>query len=262
MPSPFPGMDPYIERPAMWPDFHDCFIAAIRGELQPLLRPRYAAMTQERLYLVESHRPIYPDVSVVESHQPNWRGGSGATAVLDADASTVFELDEEEIREPFIEIVEVSGGRIVTAIEVVSPTNKDRGDGQDAYERQREEYWDSGTSLVEIDLLRGGPSIVKVPQYKLDSLRPYDYVVAVSRRRPGQHEVYTFPLERRLPRIAVPLLKGDPDVVLDLQVPFNRCWDEGPYPALSRYDEPPPGELSAERIDWCRQRLREAGFVK
>ena len=227
-----------------------------------MLRPRYAAMTQERLYLVESHRPIYPDVSVVESHQSNWRGGSGTTAVLDADASTVFELDEEEIREPFIEIVEVSGGRIVTAIQVINFTNKDRGNGQDVYERKREEYWDSGTSLVEIDLLRDGPSVVKVPQYKLDSLRPYDYVVSVSRRRPGRHEVYTFPLERRLPRIAVPLLKGDPDVVLDLPVPFNRCWDEGPYPALSRYNEPPPGEMSAERIDWCRQRLREAGFVK
>ena len=152
MPSPFPGMAPYIERSAIWPDFHDRLISSIVGVIQPRLRPRYAAMTQERLYLVESHRPIYPDVSVVESHQPNWRRGSGATAVLDADVSTVFELDEEEIREPFIEIVEASGGRIVTAIEVISPANKDRGDGQDVYERKREEYWDTGTSLVEIDL--------------------------------------------------------------------------------------------------------------
>ncbi len=228
MPSPFPGMAPYIERSAVWPDFHDRLISSIVGVIQPMLRPRYAAMTQERLYLVESHRPIYPDVSVVESHQPNWRGSSGATAVLNADASTVFELDEEEIREPFIEIVEVSGGRIVTAIEVIRPTNKDRGTRQDVYERQREEYWDSGSSLVEIDLLRGGPSVVKIPSYKLDSLRPFDYVVAVSRRRPGQHEVYAFSLEQRLPRIAVPLLKGDSDVVLDLQIPFNRCWDEAP----------------------------------
>ena len=150
----------------------------------------------------------------------------------------------------------------MTAIEVISPTNKDRGTGQDVYERNREEYWDTGTSLVEIDLLREGPSVVKVPPYKLDSLRPFDYVVAVSRRRPGQHEVYAFSLEQRLPRIAVPLLKGDLDVVLDLQIPFNRCWDEGPYPALSRYDEPPPGEMSAERIEWCRQHLRDAGFLK
>ena len=262
MPSPFPGMDPYIERPAIWPDFHDCLIAAIRGVLQPHLRPRYAAVTQERLYLVESHRPVYPDVAVVESRQPNWRGDAGATAVLDVDASTVFELDEEEIREPFIEIVEASGGRIVTAIEVISPTNKDRGDGQDAYEKKREEYWDAGTNLVEIDLLRSGPSVVKVPKYKLDRLQPFDYVVAVCRRRSRQHEVYAFPLERRLPRVAIPLLKGDSDIPLDLPAAFDRCWDEGPYPALSHYDEAPPGEMSAERVTWCQQRLREAGFLK
>ncbi|MGH7128450.1 MAG: DUF4058 family protein, partial [Planctomycetaceae bacterium] len=58
MSCPFPGMDPYIERPEIWPDFHDSLIAALRGALQPLLRPRYAALTQDRLYVVESERPI------------------------------------------------------------------------------------------------------------------------------------------------------------------------------------------------------------
>ncbi len=67
MPCPFPGMDPYIERPAIWPDFHDSVIAAIRGVLQPLLRPRYAAVTQDRLYVVEADRPVRPDVSVVRT---------------------------------------------------------------------------------------------------------------------------------------------------------------------------------------------------
>ena len=264
MPSPFPGMDPYIERPAIWPDFHDRLIASIVGVIQPLLRPKYAAVTQERLYLVQSQRPVYPDVAVVESQQPNWRNETGTVAVreTETDVAVMFDLDEEEIREPFIEIVEASGGRIVTAIEVISPSNKDRDAGQYAYEKKREEYWDAGTNLVEIDLLRGGSSIVKAAQYRLDRLRPYDYVVAVSRRLPGRHEVYAFPLERRLPRVGIPLLKADPDVVLDLQVPFNRCWDEGPYPALSHYDEPPPGELSVERVAWCQQRLREAGFIR
>ncbi len=262
MTSPFPGMDPYIERPAIWPDFHDGLIAAIRGVMQPLLRPKFAALTQDRLYLVQSQRPIFPDVAVVESRLPNWRSDSGAVAVLEADAPAVFELDDEEIREPYIEIVEASGGRVVTAIEVVSPANKDRDEGRDAYEQKREEYWDAGTNLVEIDLLRSGPAIVKVAKYKLDRLRPWDYIVAVSRRRPGRQEVYAFPLEHRLPRISVPLLKGDPDVVLDLQVAFGRCWEEGPYPALSNYDAPPPGKLSPERVEWCQQRLREAGYLK
>lgn len=262
MPSPFPGMDPYIERSTIWPDFHDCLIAAIRGALQPLLRPKYAALAQDRLYLISPDRPIYPDVAIIESRQPSWRERTESVAVLESEAPAVFTLDEEEIREPFIEIIEANGGRVVTAIEVLSPTNKDLLEGQDAYERKREEYWDSGTNLIEIDLLRAGRTVVRVAKYKLDRLRPWDYLVAVSRRRPGQQEVYAIPLERRLPRVSIPLLKGDPDVVLELQAAFDRCWDEGPYPGLSRYDEPPPGDLSAERVEWCRQRLKDAGYLK
>lgn len=261
MPSPFPGMDPYIERPAIWPDFHDRLISSIIGKLQPLLRPRLAAVTQDRLYLVESDRAMYPDVSIVQTPQPNLRDSSG-TAILEVDAPRVFELDAEEIREPFIEVIEPSSGRIVTAIEVISPTNKDRSEGQDAYEIKREEYWDGGANVVEIDLLRSGPSIVRVAKYKLDSLRPWDYVIAVSRRVPGRQEVYAFPLERRLPRVSIPLLDKVPDVVLDLQAAFDRCWDEGPYPGMSRYGEPPPGNMPAGRIGWCQQRLRDGGYLK
>ena len=67
MQCPFPGMDPYVERSAIWADFHDSQIPAIRGALQPLLRPRYVALVQDRLYVVQSRRPIRPDVAVVES---------------------------------------------------------------------------------------------------------------------------------------------------------------------------------------------------
>jgi hypothetical protein len=58
-------MDPYIERPAIWPDFHDAFVTAIRGLLQPLLKPRYVALMQDRWFVVESDRPIRPDVAVI-----------------------------------------------------------------------------------------------------------------------------------------------------------------------------------------------------
>lgn len=84
MECPFPGMDPFIERPAVWPDFHDALIAAIRGVLQPLLRPKYAAVMQDRLYVVESDRPIWPDVSLVKTPFPHGAADSG-TAVLDVD---------------------------------------------------------------------------------------------------------------------------------------------------------------------------------
>ncbi len=59
-------MDPYLERPAIWPDFRDSRIAELRRDLQPLLRPKYVALTQDRLFVIESDRPIRPDISIIE----------------------------------------------------------------------------------------------------------------------------------------------------------------------------------------------------
>ena len=110
MPCPFPGMDPYIERPAPWPDFHDSLIAALRGVLQPLLQPKYAALTQDRLYVVETDRTLWPDVAVVRAS-----GGQEAmqvaTALAECDAPAVFPLLREEVRQPYLTIVEPAAGR-------------------------------------------------------------------------------------------------------------------------------------------------------
>ncbi|MBM4077284.1 MAG: DUF4058 family protein, partial [Planctomycetes bacterium] len=113
-----------------------------------------------------------------------------------------------------------------------------------------------------IDLLREGETIVRVTKNKLERLRPWDYLVVVSRQRPPQQEVYSFRLESRLPRVAIPLANEDPDVVLNLQTSFDRCWDEGPYPGVSNYDQKPPGELANDRIVWCQERLKASGYLK
>lgn len=258
MPCPFPGMDPYIERPVIWPDFHDSLIATIRGVLQPLLRPRYAALTQDRLYVVEADRPIRPDVSVIRTS--SCRSRDAATAVLEADEpAAVFELWRDEIREPLIQIVEpAEGNRLVTAIEVLSPENKQGGPGRRSYFRKRDEFWQGGANLVEIDLLRAGRPTVRMASGQLEALRPWRYLVAVTRRWPSRQEVYAVPLERRLPRVAIPLAEDDRDVPLDLQAAFTRCWDEGPYPELLHYDAPAPGELTEAERQWCQRLLREA----
>jgi len=260
MRCPFPAMDPYLERPEIWPDFHDSLIAYIREALQPLLRPRYAALTRDRLYVIEADRPIYPDVAVVRAR----RGGGeaarapragGPTAVA-ADQPVVVELFREEIREPVIHIIEpAAGNRIVTAIEVLSPDNKEPGPGRDSYCQKREELWSGGANLVDIGLLREGRPAVSIAEQKLASLGTWRYLVSVSRYLPPRHESYAWKIEQRLPRISVPLSSGDPDVVLDLQVPFERAWDTGPYPELLRYGEPPPGDLGPEEKEWCREVL-------
>jgi hypothetical protein len=253
-------MDPYLERPDIWPDFHDSLIAAIRAALQPLLRPRYVALTQDRLFVVESDRPIRPDLSVVRTSSPD-RPGGATGAVLEADAPAVFELWREEMRQPLIHILEpAAGNRVVTAIEVLSPDNKAPGEGRSQYLRKREELWSGGTNLVEIDLLRAGEPTVRLSAEKRQQLLPWHYLVTVTRRWPSRQEVYAVLLQARLPRVGIPLAEDDRDVVLDLQPVFTRCWDEGPYPELLRYQGPPPGRLSPEEVAWCENVLRQAGL--
>lgn len=259
MPSPFPGMDPYVERPAIWADFHDRLITFLCSALRPMLKPKYAALTQDRLYLVEAERPVYPDVAVVRSPFP--ASNSTAAAVLEPDAPTVFELWRDEVREPVIHIVEPAAeNRIVTSIEVLSPSNKTPGEGRREYLLKREELWRAGVNLVEIDLLRGGAPLVRLSDERMKTLKPWHYLVAVTRRWPSRQEMYEMLLQKPLPKVAIPLTPDDKDVVLDLQAVFTRTWDEGPYPELLRYDGAPPGTLTTDEIAWCEQRLGAAGF--
>lgn len=273
MPSPFPGMDPYIERPAIWPDFHDALITFIRGALQPLIKPRYVALGRDRLYLVESERPVFPDVSIVESGRNRPIGPAGQTAAnaVVADPPLVFQFTREEVREPYIEIIEpAAGNRVVTAIEVLSPDNKTAGEGRNSYLRKRQEYLNAGAHCVEIDLLHeverkltSTPANGNGAKQALELAKrggAARYAVTVWRQSPAQREVYPIPLQHRLPEVLIPLANADPDVVLDLQAAFTRSWDEGPYPELLHYDGPPPGDWSDADVSWCGELLRNAGF--
>jgi hypothetical protein len=250
-------MDPYLERAVLWPDFHDSLIAELRRELQPLLRPKYVAPTQDRLFVVQSDRPIRPDVAVIEA-PASPRSRSDAAAVV-ADEPIVLEIWREEIREPYIQIVEpAAGNRVVTAIEVLSPDNKSAGMGRDLYIQKREEFWLAGTHLVEIDLLRAGLPTVRVNTEELAKKKQIQpqlrrYLIAVTRMLPSQQEIYPVALERPLPRVRIPLASQDPDVVLDLQLALERAWDAGPYPELLQYQNPPPGDFTAEELAFCRQ---------
>jgi hypothetical protein len=253
-------MDPYIERPAIWPDFHDRLVTFICGALQPLIKPRYVALMQDRLYIVRDDQARKRDIAVVRSTSRSPKA-TGGTATLDVDTPAMFEVYREQFREPLIEIIEpAAGNRVVTAIEVLSPANKQSGPGRTSYLAKRDQYEAAEANIVEIDLLAGGAPTVKVKPEKLESLRPWRYLVSVS-RWPTLFEVYAVPLQRRLPKIAVPLAYEDQDVPLDLQAVFTRCWDEGPYPQLLHYDQPLPGEFTEEEQHWCRDKLAEAGFI-
>ncbi len=250
MQCPFPGMDPHLERSAIWPDFHDSLIAYIRESLQPCLRPRYAALTQDRLFVVEHERPIRPDVSIVETGKTT----SGVLATAVADAPLMVEMFREEVRQPYLQIIEpAAGNRVVTAIEVLSPDNKQPGAGRTSYLNKQDELWLGQTNLVEIDLLRAGRPVARIPERRLDDLPHRRYLISVTRNYPTRCELYGFALQQRIPTISVPLSSDDNDIGLDLQKVFQRCWETGPYPELLHYDQSPPGELSGDEQKFCRE---------
>jgi hypothetical protein len=261
MPGPFPGMDPYLERRDLWPDVHQRLITYSADTLQPQIRPRYHARIGERLYVIPPHRSIYPDVTVTQRQPATTAEGRGVAALM-ADAPMVIAVAPEEVREPFIEILDLAhGGRVVTVIEVLSPANKTPGEGHEAYRRKQEETLASDTHLVEIDLLRQGVPTVAIPPHYLTPYQPWHSVICISRAgRRERFEVYVRTIRQRLPRIAIPLHPPDPDVVLDLQAVLERCYEHGAYSDLIDYRLDPEVALPADDVAWVDDHLRQQGL--
>ncbi|MBM3997405.1 MAG: DUF4058 family protein [Planctomycetes bacterium] len=161
-----------------------------------------------------------------------------------------------------LEIIEPgAGNRLVTAIEILSPTNKIAGAGIESFLQKRAEVRAAGANLVKIDLLGDHKPMLPLAAQDLAKLPPWRYLVGVA-RPPKQQAVYAIALRKPLPKVRIPLANNDPDVVLDLQAAFTLAWEKGPYPMVSKYDGPPPGEMTPDEIAWCETRLREAGFRK
>jgi hypothetical protein len=263
MPSPFPGMDPYLEHPALWPGVHQRLITYIGDALNATLPPRYISDIGERLYIVQPERDIYPDVVILEhpAAQPSRDPRAGETALLTvSDPPWVVTYEAVEIREVFIEILSAGDdSRVITVIEVLSPSNKAAGSaGRQLYLTKQQELFESQTHLIEIDLLRRGEHTVLAPRAKLLAKGGWDYLVCLHRGGQGRRsEVWPIRLRQPLPRIRVPLAEGDPDIVLDLQEVFKRCYDQGGYARRLNYRRDPPTPLPADDATWAEALLRE-----
>lgn len=268
MPSPFPGMDPYLEAPHIWPDLHNALAGGIRSELnQTLPRPYYARMEMRtELGIVEdgkSRQRIIPDITVVRLPHP--QAAPGGVAVIDhprrgISNSVEFLMQSEPIRHYFVEIRDSSQGhKLITLIEILSPSNKRRGPDREAYRAKQREVLESDAHLIEIDLLRSGDRVM--PDVNLTALihqldQPVDYLVLVNRawRRGGvlAYQVFPFGLREWLPCIPVPLKQDEPEVPLDLQFVFNRAYDGGPYRrGAVDYNRPPEPPLSGDDAGWA-----------
>lgn len=266
MPSPFPGMDPYLEHPTLWPGVHQRFITYTGDMLNAVLPPRYVASIGERLYVVQPARHVYPDIVVLEHPSaltlPEQSAGETVVEVA-SDPPFLLTIEPAEMREVFIEILPVGDeSRVVTVIEILSHSNKiAESEGRQLYLTKQREILESETHLIEIDLLRQGEHTVAPPRESLLRKGPWDYLVSL--HRGGQrwnYEVWAIPVRQRLPRIRVPLADGDPDIVLDLQAVFNRCYDEGAYIRRLAYRREPSPPLKEDDAEWAKELLRERGI--
>lgn len=265
MPSPFPGMDPYLEG-EMWQEFHERLANQISVQLMPHLTPKYVALLAKRYVLDRSalsilalpaERVIYPDVHVVAP--PGAPPAPTPAEVSLTVAEPAVELLSpmiEEVPLLSVEIRDVAERRLVTLIEILSPANK-RGEGVREYTERRMELLQTRTHLLELDLLRQGTRI-----QLLGELPPGSYYVYLTRwqRRPFT-QVWPIALRKPLPAVPVPLLPPDPDVPLDLQAAVRACFDLVGYERLLDYaGPPPPPPLSDEDAAWANDLLRASGW--
>lgn len=258
MPSPFPGVDPYLEYGGRWPDMHQRLIAYTSEWLRPQLRPKYIARIEERIELRPQGKVFIPDI-LVEERSRRLSETQVAYGSLVADEPETIRVSDEERRVPFIQVVEVASEEVVTLIEVLSPSNK-IGRGRAQYIERQDEILNTPVNLVEIDLL-SRPTATYARTFELHSPHDWRYIVSVSRiQRRTSVEVYAFPLRDRLPRPKIPLLPEDGDAVLDLPAVYARCYEIGDYDLLLDYSNPPPVSLSRAEEEWLEALLLEKGL--
>ncbi len=254
MPSPFPGMDPYIEHPDVWSDFHGGLADEIRAELNKVIQPRYVARLVPRVTYeiveIEKPRSVRPDVGVWGPLSGSEGQHGGQTAVLAPAPVQNLIAMELPVRLFTVEVLEVGSRDLVTAIEILSPVNKQPGrEAHDEYLRKRRELLRSSAHFIEIDLLRPGR---RPPLERPVPVAPYYVVLSRIENRPYV-DVWPIQLSEKLPDIPVPLAEPDPDVSLTLSAIVAAVYERGGYASLIDYSQPPPppslSETEAAYVD-------------
>jgi hypothetical protein len=254
MPSPFPGMDPYLEDPAFWADFHRTFLGCWREAIADALPPHYDARLNETVNLVQMSpeviRTIYPDIAMSRGRRvkrARGQSGNGGGTLLLEPVTIPHEL-LDEVRQGRVEILHRSDRRLVTVLEMLSPFNK-TGDGLEQYRNKRKHILLQKVHLVELDLLIGGR---RLPHG--EPLPPADYYGLVSRVEDWPNvQVYGWTVRDPLPSLPIPLRAPDPDVRVDLAKVFRAAYKRGRYAGALAYGAPPTAPLKPEDQKWAQR---------
>jgi Protein of unknown function (DUF4058) len=219
-------MDPYLEQPVFWSEFHNRPIVAIADAIVPSLLPRYYVGVETRTYRDHDDGELLPqEVTLPVS---------------------------SETKERYLEVREAGTDAVIAVIEVLSPKNKRKGDGRVADEAKRQRILDSASHLVEIDLLRWSPTARRASDspMAMQGATGTDYRILVSRwsptdrrsteRRP-KAELYGFTLQEAIPSFPLPLKLPSEVVMVELQAIGREVYDRADYAVSIEYQQFLPG---------------------
>ena len=258
--NPFPGMDPYLEHPHIWPGFHNRLITHMADDLAGRLPSNYRIDIQERTEIATVHdsdtSPPYviPDALLMEASAALGRREAGVTtvAVPPENGVAVRVAMPEEVRVAWLYVQRMPDWKVVTVVEVLSPTNKIRGEGRENYLRKRAEFLNSRVSLVEIDLLRRWEPM---PLETVAPLSHYRILVCRGWQRPNA-VLYPFSVEQDIPKFTLPLQPGDDEPEVDLGALVSETHRRGRYGQIAGYaNRPPAPAFAAEVQTWVDSRL-------
>ncbi|MBX9677450.1 MAG: DUF4058 family protein [Gemmataceae bacterium] len=257
--NPFPGMNPYLEDPAFWPDFHHEFISCWRATIARQLPNAYEARINERVRLVqldpETFKLIYPDVAVTRSERPS-PPRFGASRVVMLEPEIIPQEVTDEVRETRIEILHRPHRTLVAVLELLSPANK-VGEGYRQYRAKRSALLEKPVHLLEVDLLAQGERLQLLKALP----RGEEYAFLTRAEQCNACEVYAWSIRDRLPTLPLPLRHPDPDLHVDLQEVFDLAFERGLYGPSLEYGRDLPW-LSAETQAWARERIQAATAQK
>jgi hypothetical protein len=218
-------MDPYLEAQALWPEFQHNLVACWMEVLLPSIGDRYRLRVGSRSYVNEQ--------------------------VL------LVSVIKEQHQEEYLEVRQRGTDKLITLVDLISPTNRTTAVGRQAYLTRRTEARQAGAHVVEQDFVLQGQTCLDVAP---DSGPDYDHAVTVGRaRQPDRFEMYTTTVQNKLPRIRLPLASDDRDLVVDVQAVFNRCYDRF-FAGRIDYKKDPPVLLRDGDRKWMVQMLKQAGL--
>jgi len=250
MPSPFPGMNPYLEQAHLWRGVHTTFLVDLAAAITPRIADRYFVELEESLYIDatgdEPRMFAIADAAVADSEAGPDVATGAPTGVIAAPVTvSVPGVTQKKAR--YLTIRDTNSLEVITVIEMLSPANKQPGTDREKYAAKRVETLTSRTHFIALDLLRGG---TRLP---IRSLPDCDYYALVSRwwDRPKMG-VWPVGLRDPLPSIPIPLRRGEPEPLVDLKAILDRAYDEGGY-ARRIYRTPPEPPLSPADAEWAKQ---------